>query len=62
MPDAERSACSNNKCGIDLFVGVVNRNTHYEVSTADGLIVCSTVRRLADEEVYDKTWLADVKF
>lgn len=61
MPDTERNACSNEKSGTGYFVGIVNRNTQYLISTSDGIIACSTVRRLPDEEAYDKTCLEDVK-
>ena len=61
MPATERDACSNEKSGTGYFVGVVNRNTQYLVSTVeDGIIACSTIRRFPDSEAYDKACLEEV--
>ena len=41
-----------------MFVGIVNRNTEYLIT--DGVIFCSTVRRLPDNEAYDKKCIDDI--
>ena len=49
-PREKRNACSNEKSGVGWFVGIVNRNIEYLIATTDGIISCSTVRRLPDNE------------
>ena len=44
------NACSNDKSGVGWFVSIVNRHTEYLVATKDGVISCSTVRQLPDNE------------
>ena len=54
------NACSNERRGIGWFVGIVNRNTEYLIATTDGIIFCSTVRRLPDNEAYDKKCMDEI--
>ena len=56
----KRNACSDEKSGIGWFVGIVNRKTEYLIATTDGIISCSTVRRLPDNEAYDKKCIDDI--
>ena len=60
----KKNACSNERSGAGWFVGIANRNMEYLVATKDGIISCSTVRRLPDNEAYDKKCIeeVDVKF
>ena len=50
----KKNSCSNDKSGTGYFIGIINRNTQYLVATADGVVTCSTVRRLPDTEAYNK--------
>ena len=43
-----------------LCVGIVNRSTEYLIATKDGIISCSTVRRLPDNEAYDKKCIEEI--
>ena len=58
------NACGNEKSGVGWFVGIVNRNNEYCIATTDGIISCSTVRRLPDNEAYDKKCIdeSDVEY
>ena len=41
-------------------IGIVNRNTAYLISTPDGIVACSTIRRLIDKEAYGPACLTEV--
>ena len=60
IPANEKDSCSTEKNGIGYFVGIINRNTQYIISTTDGIITCSTVRRMIDEEAYDKSCTQEI--
>ena len=53
LPANGKDAISTDKSGKEYFVGNVNRNMSYVVSTLAGIVACSMVRRLTDEKVYD---------
>ena len=41
-------------------MGIVNRNTEYLIATTDGVLSCSTVRRLPDNDIYDTKCIDDI--
>ena len=41
-------------------MGIVNRNAEYLIATHQGIISCSTVLRLPDNEAYDKKCIEDI--
>ena len=56
----KRGTLAATKSGVGWFVGIVNRNIEYLVATTDGIISCSIVRRLPDNEAYDKKCIDEI--
>ena len=56
----KRNACSNEQSGVGWFVGIVDRNTEYMIATTDGIMSCSTERRLPDNEAYNKKCIDEI--
>ena len=50
VPANKRNACDNDKSGVGYMVGVLSRNTEYLVAIDNGVIACSTVRRLPNDD------------
>ena len=61
VPAGERDACSTDKNGTGYFVGIINRNTQYLVSTTEGIVTCATIRRIPDAEAYDKACMQEIR-
>ena len=57
---SERDALSNSKSGVGYFIGIVNRNTSYLISTLEGIVAVSTIGRLSDDLCYDRACLTEV--
>ena len=61
IQDSKKDKTSNSDSGIGYFVGIVNRNTQYLVATKEGIVTCSTISRMPDEESYSRECIDHVK-
>ena len=51
----------NTEWSTGYFVGVNGKTTEYLIATEEGIFSCATIRRLPDDEAYDKECLQAVK-
>ena len=61
MQHEKRNACSDETSGVGGFLGSANRNIEYLIATKDGIVSCSTVRTLPDNEEVDIKYTDYVK-
>ena len=54
VPDTKKDKTSTDASRMGYFIGIINRNTQYLVALDEGIITCSTINRVPDEEAYSK--------